>query len=37
VIFSRNTFSHPAALSWTSWLVSSHAQGELRFTLRCGY
>jgi hypothetical protein len=30
VIFSRNTFSHPAALSWASWLVRSCASVETR-------
>jgi hypothetical protein len=31
VIFSRNTFSHPAALSWASCLVRSWASVETRF------
>jgi NADPH-dependent curcumin reductase CurA len=30
VIFSRNTFSHPAALNWASWLVRSWASVETR-------
>jgi hypothetical protein len=30
VIFSRNTFSHPAALSWANWLSGSWAAVETR-------